>query len=162
MKSEIEFFQPEQIEVLKETFDLYQKKSQSGINSISLNEFQLAYQFLTGKHFSKEQLGTIKNEILSMGGKQEDGVLQITFDIFKSILGPRMKNSDSEIIQELFQYFDKTNDGYIGVEEIRLIFQKLGENFSREEVGYLVDLLDLDRDGRVSFEEFKTYILKKK
>jgi Ca2+-binding EF-hand superfamily protein len=48
------------------------------------------------------------------------------------------------------------------VEEIRLIFQKLGENFSREEVGYIVDLIDLDRDGRISLEEFKNYYLKKK
>jgi Ca2+-binding EF-hand superfamily protein len=99
-------FTQEQEEVLKETFDLYQKKSKNGVNSISLNEFQLAYQFLTGKQFSKEQVSQLKTEILQLGAKQEDSVLQITFEIFKGILAPRMKNSDSEIIQELFQYFD--------------------------------------------------------
>lgn len=100
------YFNKEQEEVLKEVFDLYQKKSISGTNSISLSEFQLAYQYLTGKQFTKDQMNIIKNEIVQLGAKQEDNIIQITFDIFKAVLGPRMKNSDEEIVNELFQYFD--------------------------------------------------------
>lgn len=103
------YFDKEQEETLKEVFDLYQKKSISGTNAISLSEFQLAYQYLTGKQFTKDQMNIIKNEIVQLGAKQEDNIIQITFEIFKAVLGPRMKNSDSEIIQELFQYFDVSN-----------------------------------------------------
>jgi hypothetical protein len=55
-------FDKEQIEVLRETFELYQIKSKEGENILKMKEFELAYNYLTGNSFSKDQLNEIKSE----------------------------------------------------------------------------------------------------
>ena len=153
-------FDKEQIEVLKETFELYQIKSKENENVLKMKEFSLAYNYLTGKSFSKDQLNEIKSEAVKNGAKLEENQILITFDIFLVILSTRMKNSDEEIVQEMFHYFDRTNDGYIGNDEIRHIFKRLGDHLSVDEVNLMIRLMDHDKDMRfvVTFKKTNTFL----
>lgn len=59
-------------------------------------------------------------------------------------------------MREAFNLFDKDGDGFITAEELRVVLASLGlkEGRSIEDCKQLIMKVDVDDDGRVSFEEF--------
>ena len=54
----------------------------------------------------------------------------------------------------MFCIFDKNGDGYISRPELKEALNKLGEEFSDEEVESMIKEADTDHDGEISYQEF--------
>ena len=55
-------------------------------------------------------------------------------------------------ILSLFSIFDKDDDGYIPVEEMRDILKSLGEKMSDKELDEMMAAADSDRNGFINYE----------
>ena len=51
-----------------------------------------------------------------------------------------------------FRIFDKDDDGYITVDELRHIMQSLGEKMTEKELNEMVGEADHDRDGLINYD----------
>ena len=63
------------------------------------------------------------------------------------------KYSEDEI-RTAFEQFDHDGSGYIQVNELEVIMQKMGRYFNREELNAMVETLDKSGDGKIGFDEF--------
>ena len=59
-----------------------------------------------------------------------------------------------------FKYFDKNGSGQITIDELREVFFKNTKNNDEVILKELVDEIDSNKDGEISFEEFKTMMNK--
>src|SRR5690606_26455900 len=57
-------------------------------------------------------------------------------------------------IKELFQTFDKDNDGYICIKELATIMRSMGQNPSEQELQEISKQYDREETGRIEFNEF--------
>lgn len=55
----------------------------------------------------------------------------------------------------LFKYFDTDNSGYITPANLREAFAKSGKMLSKEEMSQILELHDLEKNGVLSFDEFR-------
>jgi len=53
-----------------------------------------------------------------------------------------------------FKLVDTDSSGSIDAHELRVLFQRLGQNSSKKEVEAMIDEVDVDRNGPVDFEKF--------
>ena len=63
--------------------------------------------------------------------------------------------SDDDIVAA-FHKADEDNSGYLNAEDVRKIMHRMDENFPMSEIHQLMKFVDVDEDGKVGFEEFKT------
>ena len=67
----------------------------------------------------------------------------------------KYKNDDTAQnydLKEVFNAFDKDNDGYINEEELRDAMNNLGENVTDEELADMVKHADTDDDKKIDYE----------
>ena len=55
----------------------------------------------------------------------------------------------------IFKLYDSSGDGYISKTEMQKISKAFGEESSLDEIEEIVEMMDADCDGKVSFDEFK-------
>ena len=55
----------------------------------------------------------------------------------------------------LFKHFDTDNSGYITEDNIEEAFAKAGKQLSKEDIKEMIKSHDLEKNGKLSFEEFK-------
>ena len=61
------------------------------------------------------------------------------------------------VIQDVFSTFDQNQDGFITAEELRHAYSLLGEPLSESESKKMIEIADMDKDGKVSFEDFREF-----
>ena len=54
--------------------------------------------------------------------------------------------------------FIKDDNGYITSKELSEMMQQLGQNLDASDIECMIKEADLDLDGRISFQEFKTIL----
>ncbi|KAH7405439.1 hypothetical protein KP509_15G070300 [Ceratopteris richardii] len=74
----------------------------------------------------------------------------------QELTGPRnyMRASKQEKMREAFNFFDTDNNGKISASELRMVLERTREDASDEAVERIMQELDKDGDGELSFEEF--------
>jgi calcium-dependent protein kinase len=95
-------------------------------------------------------------EILKSGDLNNDNV--IDFTEFKAIWYRKLLSKHEEYCHRVFQVFDDNRDGFIDPHELLGVFQgSLGhlEKFSFEKVKQMISEVDLNKDGKINFAEFK-------
>lgn len=55
--------------------------------------------------------------------------------------------------------FDRDNNGYITLDELQRAMQMIGENVTDAQLNEMLALADLDKDGRINYEEFARLLL---
>ncbi|KAI8375049.1 hypothetical protein EDC96DRAFT_437384 [Choanephora cucurbitarum] len=95
--------------------------------------------------------------VQNMVASQPDGSLD--FEDFANLMrstlsDPHRMTSKQLELKEAFDAFDKDGDGVINVTELQAMMEKLGDKLSLQEAEDLIQDVDLDRDGVVSFNEF--------
>ena len=60
-----------------------------------------------------------------------------------------------------FNVFDKDKSGFICREELRQVMINLGESTTEEELDEMMNEADINKDGKVSFEEFEKIMFSK-
>ena len=58
-------------------------------------------------------------------------------------------------LMRIFKLYDSSGDGYISKTEMQKISKAFGEESSLDEIEEVVEMMDADCDGKVSFGEFK-------
>lgn len=71
-------------------------------------------------------------------------------------------NDEEDIEQDLraaFLVFDKDHNGYITKDELKSAMQIMGESLTDSDIDELLRMTDLDKDGRIDYEEFIKMLL---
>lgn len=58
-------------------------------------------------------------------------------------------------ILTIFTNFDKDKSGTIELSELKMVAKELGEEIPEDELQTIMGKLDINGDGKISFEEFK-------
>ncbi len=65
-----------------------------------------------------------------------------------------LSNAQIEQLRDVFRHFDSDGSGSIGLEELGLVFEAMGQQLSKEELQNLMDQVDDDGSGEMEFDEF--------
>lgn len=57
-------------------------------------------------------------------------------------------------MRAVFQSFDKDGNGEIDKNELKKAFEEMGKHFSDAELNRMMEMMDTDQSGTVSYEEF--------
>ena len=80
---------------------------------------------------------------------------KINYSEFLAATLSMQKVLTDEKLWSLFKTFDTDDTDYISLENLQEAFQRLGRNYSEEEINKIMLLHDSSKDGKLSFEEFK-------
>ncbi|KAL7124032.1 hypothetical protein ABFS83_14G021100 [Erythranthe nasuta] len=133
----------EQIVEFHEAFTTFDK---DGDGCITIEDLARMMRCLDQINPTEKELRDIINEIDS------DGNGTIELDEFLIHMAKKLKEIDEA--KETFKVFDIDQNGYISANEIRQAMVKLGHELTDEEVNQMIREVDLDGDGRISFDEF--------
>lgn len=136
----------------KAAFDIIDKDGDGLIDSTELDEL---FKRLDQK-YNQIEIEEMINEI------DMDSDKAIDFKEFLALMTKKIKDYEIEDeLLETFKVFDKDGNGYISLDELRDIINKLDQNISDIEINEMLKEADDDNDGKLSFEEFvkimKTY-----
>jgi len=135
----------EQIEELREAFNLFDTEHSGTIDARELKAALRALGFEVKKEDVRRMLGDL--------GK--DPTQPIDFNDFCEMMRGRMpdKNSRAEI-DKVFALFDEDETGKISFRNLKRISQELGETLTDEELQEMIEEADRDGDGLISPDEF--------
>ena len=76
----------------------------------------------------------------------------IEFNEFLQMMSKQqIKLMSQDSLKDAFSIFDKDDDGFISVEELRSIMKNLGDKMSDEELDEMIDAADTNHDGLVNY-----------
>lgn len=136
----------DQIRELRQAFDVFDYDHAGVISSKKMGEVMRSL----GQNPTEAEIYDLVDEI------DIDGNGEIDFLEFLQMMATKYPatNSDEDLI-EAFKIFDSNDNGVITSNELRRIMQNLGERLTDEEIEDIMREVDTDRDGVISFEEFK-------
>ncbi|GAA6077083.1 troponin C, slow skeletal and cardiac muscles, partial, partial [Tachysurus ichikawai] len=62
------------------------------------------------------------------------------------------KGKSEEELAELFRMFDRNEDGYIDLEELKVMLEETGENITEDDIEELMNDGDKNNDGRIDYD----------
>lgn len=63
-------------------------------------------------------------------------------------------SDEEDILRRAFQFFDKDGNGEISVQELRTTMHELGDLLTEEELVSFVQIMDVNNDGVIGYQEF--------
>ena len=60
-------------------------------------------------------------------------------------------------MQTIFEAFDQDKDGFIDKSEIEVISKELGHPLTKQKIDKIFKKMDINKDGKLSFDEFKEW-----
>ncbi|KAK4372595.1 hypothetical protein RND71_007979 [Anisodus tanguticus] len=90
--------------------------------------------------------------LMDAGDVDKDGYLD--YGEFVAISVHLRKMGNDEHLNKAFEFFDKNQTGYIEIEELREALSDEIETNSEEVINAIMQDVDTDKDGRISFDEF--------
>ena len=147
----VKLLSEEEICELREAFNIFDVNSEGTIDKDKL----ILLLFSLKQYPTKEEL---EETMKSLGLDKLD---QINFDQFLKIMGKRIntKKVDEDIyFRNLFDSMDRNKNGMISIHEIRFIILHSNEDISEKELELLMNNVDSDNDGLISFEEFLSFM----
>ncbi|KAL5111687.1 Calmodulin [Taenia crassiceps] len=138
----------ESLEELREVFALFDRDHNG---YMSLSELKTMM-----KQFNRPCTSDEAKEIFSNLDKNHDG--RIDFREFVSLMQPLLDESKSGdfYFRIAFAFFDKNDDGNITTAELKQLLHNLHLKLTDNEVEEMISEADLDRNGTISYEEFKS------
>mmetsp|Transcript_4756 Transcript_4756/g.17836 ORF Transcript_4756/g.17836 Transcript_4756/m.17836 type:complete len:201 (+) Transcript_4756:194-796(+) len=115
--------------------------------------------------FFKEQYSNELMRQIETDPRVQDDImnLELTFDNMLEILDAKHLKTitTKQKIIEVFREFDVDSSGQITTIEVAHIFKRfLGENLTQSEIKSLVEMIDHSQDGRISLEEWVSFMMK--
>eukprot|EP00835_Amoeboradix_gromovi_P000307 NODE_10_length_47437_cov_0.363429.p25 type:complete len:146 gc:universal NODE_10_length_47437_cov_0.363429:6024-5587(-) len=131
----------EQVTEWKEAFSLYDKEGKGFIPSASLGNVLRA----VGQNPTEAQVKVLAAD-----------TTKLSFDQVLSIVqrqgGFDLPGTYEQFVRG-FQVFDRENNGFITVAELRYVLTNLGEKLSEDEFEELLKLVDVQKDGTVNYHD---------
>merc|ERR1711953_774126 len=137
---------PDQVAEFKEVFMLFDK-DEDGV--ITFPEVIMVMKSL-GQRPSDEELLEMVRDV------SEDKMYDtIEFNEFLQMMSKQQrKGLSQDTLKDAFRIFDKDDDGFISVEELRSIMKNLGDKMTDEELDEMLDTADTKHDGLINYSEF--------
>jgi calmodulin len=138
----------EEIADLKEAFAMFDI---NGDGTIELNEIRQVMRKL-GQNPTEEEL----KEMISTVDDNDDK--EIDFEEFLVLMKSRCEVDPQDPEKELrdaFAVFDTDGSGSIDRKELKRLMKKLGQALTEAEVDAMMDEVDSNGDGEISYDEFK-------
>ena len=136
----------------KDVFSLFDK---DGDGTVSTKELGVVMRALGQNPTDAEVTEMIKEVDI-------DGNGEVDFDEFCGLMIKKMnENEPEEELVEVFKIFDKNNDERIDYEDLKIIFQELGEDVSEKDCKVMIEEHDIDGDQMLSFDEFVNLMMAK-
>ena len=126
----------------------------NGDGSISKTELADVIKVL-GSTATQEEVDDMISKV------DRDGNGEIDFREFMKLMESNhfIPSADEEI-KGLFEAIDTDNDGYITEVEVGEMMKKLGEKVRKKDIRKMVKEADKNKDGKISFIEFKAMVEK--
>lgn len=136
--------------ILEEAFNLFDK---DGSGTISTSEFGMVLRAI-GLNPSDQEINLLVKKL------DKDGSGRLEFNEFRDFYKDyktKHKN-DREAIENAFKLFDRNGNGFIEAAELKAILSKCGQQLSDEEIEEMIDVADVDKDGKINYKEFAKFI----
>lgn len=136
------------VESYRQLFKLFDKNDDG---SISVDELGHVFRIHLGKSLSQSDLSKIIEQV------DENKSKTIEFSEFLTLMASETWSEieRGEIIKA-FAVFDRNGDGYVDSEELRNALCNYGEPMTKQEADELLAIVDLDKNGLIDYNEFKT------
>lgn len=137
-------------ESIRNLRNIFKHMDSSGDGRLTLDEIRDGYKQFFSHKFSDQEC----DEILKNMDQDKSGYIE-----FEEFLRATLKVETLVTEQNLkmaFKFYDKDKSGKLSSEEIKII---LGDNNS-EHIKAIIDEVDINKDGHISFEEFKSLMKK--
>ncbi|KAI7748947.1 hypothetical protein M8C21_004900 [Ambrosia artemisiifolia] len=139
-----EHLSAEEVEGIKQGFDLMDTSKQGKINIVELK---------AGLQKLGQQIPDADLQILmDAGDVDKDGYLNYGEYVAISVHLRKMDSDDH--LKDAFAFFDRNKSGYIEIDELREALSDELEPNNEEVIAVIIRDVDTDKDGRISFEEF--------
>ena len=97
-------------------------------------------------------------EMMRMADKNGDN--EIDFEEFLILMQTRSVERDTEAeLMEAFKLFDLDGSGDISRDELKTLMKNLGQELTDEEIDAMIDEVDINLDGEISFDEFRALMV---
>jgi len=99
------------------------------------------------------------HDLMQQASRSGDGLF--SEEEFLQFMNKHSKNSD-DIMEDLvaaFRVFDKDGNGYITRDELKQGMEMIGENVTELQLDEMLRVADIDKDGRINYEEFARMML---
>ena len=135
----------EQINLLKEAFDLFDMEK---TGKIDYHELKLTFKAF-GFKVTKEEMKSIKERLDSKDTNR------IGFDEFMDLMSEKFaeRNPKDEALMA-FDLFDEDKKGKINMKNLKKAVKEINENLSDSELKAIMDEFDTDGDGYITKEDF--------
>lgn len=135
----------EQINLLKEAFDLFDMEK---TGKIDYHELKLTFKAF-GFKVTKEEMKSIKERLDSKDTNR------ISFDEFMDLMTEKFaeRNPKDEALMA-FDLFDEDKKGKINMKNLKKAVKEINENLSDSELKAIMDEFDTDGDGYITKEDF--------
>ncbi|XAR69454.1 Non-specific serine/threonine protein kinase [Bertholletia excelsa] len=131
---------------LKEAFRVMDTSNRGKIN---IDELRVGLQKL-GQQIPDSDLQVL----MEAGDVDKDGHLE--YGEFIAISVHLRKMGDDDHLKKAFEFLDQNQSGYIEIEELRDALADEMETNNEEVINAIMQDVDTDKDGRISYEEFAT------
>jgi len=140
-------YSEEQIAEFKEAFSLFDKDGDGTIDSEELGTVLRSL----GNQPTDEEV----EDMIREADKDGNGTIDFAEFIEMMPTQERDENAEEEML-EAFRVFDTDGNGSITADELRQIFNNLGEKLTDEEISDMIEEADTDGDGEINYQEFVT------
>ena len=148
----------------------------NGLTEEEVLEIKEAFDLFDTDHSGEIDTGELKQALSNLGIDAKNQTLQnmindidknasgtIDFDEFIEMMTAKMSDKDTrEDLKKVFDLFiGDDSSTMIELKHLKRVAKELNENMSDDELQEMINRADLDKDGKVSFEEFYTIMTKK-
>ncbi|CAF1055820.1 unnamed protein product [Rotaria sp. Silwood1] len=134
-----------QIQELHDAFNLFDRDKSGTISSSEIKQILIALNFKP----TDSLLRKVMKEMDSNG----NGTIE--FEEFVKVMGSIYERKFTEDeMRRAFKCFDTDQSGYITIDELRQVLHQLNQNISEQRIVDALNQIDIDHDGKISFEEF--------
>ena len=133
-----------ELKAIKKTFDSLDANRKKVVTSAQLKE-QL-----------KEISFNKKNPVLfqMLMDVEEEQLTDLTFDEFVQMMTVKLPDTSEKELKRVFYLIDTDGNGEISVENLNNLCNELGEDFNEGELLDIIEHADLDKDGKLSYDDF--------
>ena len=145
----------EDLAALADTFDIFDKNGNGSICKEELGSLLRA----VGENPTQREI----DFFIKSCDKNKNNMIE--FEDFRHLMKIIHRDSVREedqqkTLQRAFKLFDKDGSGTIDKLELERVTTQLGESLSKDELEQMLSLLDVNKDGKIDYDEYVKFVTK--